>query len=622
MLYFLRFILKPLSVITLIISELSIAGFHNISHNGTHSVNPAMRSLQIASILCNLGTGGHRSLPHNGTAVNSAIKAPLMNSALCRKLSQQSRAQVRTGDSSHQQSRERSARQEVMRKDHYRHIKQDALTSSRTVSPTKNTRGQFKEESHFIKEGSKYRRVTKHQARKQRWAAPEALQAVLASAVSSPLPATATEGAGLDKPAALAARKARRNGKSISKRFASPVPFIKDCTECEVIEKGICTTPEKQQRPFRVFRNNGVVAIPLFNGIGSAGDPAESETQTFLIEKFNNVGGTYQPDTRFPGDGMDELSVRLPSGERITEFTLAKDNLIVLSRSDDSVDGLSRVTTISLNGTANAGSIDGLAAPDLSVRGELYRFHDDTLYTFSEEENKVFIYPHSDSENTQSATPAKGIDLTGVRSPEDELVSILADESLTYVATRRSIPDSGESEIKISALDRSGELLPEQTEFVMTPADQQYELYLQEGKPVLMIAPTVDEQLEKLICSGPNVEFGSSDDDDTTFDPTFLIAVAAVPLVGGPIAAAVFYCLLYQKALRKGMPAKTYWKGICALKYCEHCTSADTMLSAFGCFFCPLCLCPAGPYKAASRWIDSYFPGEDEPIVDHQPTHP
>ena len=162
-----------------------------------------------------------------------------------------------------------------------------------------DSRDSFKQETWFIQEGGKQKRVTKHQARKQGWTGPEAMQAATQASpdvhddglvmAQASRPASSTETA----PAL------------VSKRSARTPSLVTACAPCDAVEEGRCVGEGQSGRPFKMMRNHGVVALPQFEpGGDSALVTADAEPQ-FLIKRFRTVDGTLQPDTDFSDEGLE-----------------------------------------------------------------------------------------------------------------------------------------------------------------------------------------------------------------------------------------------------------------------------------------------------------------------------
>ena len=214
--------------------------------------------------------------------------------------------------------------------------------------------------------------------------------------------------------------------------------------------------------PFKMVRNHGVIAIPQFEpGSNSAVATARHRTDRFRVKKFRMVDGVMQPDTGFSDDGMEDFSVPLPAGDRLTAFTLDKDRLVVLSRPE--VDqGLSRVTLINIQESDDSDLIDGGVSSGLWVKGELFRYHDNALYTLSRDEQKLFIYPDLASDSSQSLSAVRVVDLSAIGLADGELVSALADDSeRCHVAVRRPDPASDGQRIHLYQMDDAGTLTRE-----------------------------------------------------------------------------------------------------------------------------------------------------------------
>ncbi|MTI11941.1 hypothetical protein [Sansalvadorimonas verongulae] len=443
---------------TLFFSELVAAGF-NGSYNSTAS--PAVRTVQLASILCNASTNGHQGYIRNNSVNGTAAATRFKNSPLCKQLSQQPQQRNHTD----MRQRSRHHPKEVSRiPDRYTHtsIRQyDTVHGSTALQKNDPPRGT-----------GKHRRSAKLQEREQKWDKSEqwkqwedwGKRASLEMETSS------------EEQTHPVAEKGKARHQT-SKRSASTIPVVTDCPECDSVETGSCETEGKKNVPFKMMRNHGVVAIPHFDMDGEGAVATQNAEPKILIKKFREIDGDMQPDTGFSDDGMDDMSIPLPTGDRVTGFTLAKDKLVVQSRPEN-FEGFSRITTLSLNDTDSLESVDGGSAPGLWVRGDLYRYHDDTLYTFSDKENRVYIYPQSEPDSIHSAAPVRVVDLKPVRSAGEELVSVLADGEQTYVAVRKA-----GSAIKVSQVNGLGEVVSEDVR--RTQSDREYQLGFRSGKPVL-----------------------------------------------------------------------------------------------------------------------------------------
>ncbi|WP_196220821.1 hypothetical protein, partial [Sansalvadorimonas verongulae] len=109
-----------------------------------------------------------------------------------------------------------------------------------------------------------------------------------------------------------------------------------------------------------------------------------------------------QPDTDFSDEGLEALSIPLPVGDRVTAFTLTPDRLVVQSRPEDDDLALSRVTLVGLEEPDSADLVDAGASSGLWVKGELFRYHNNALYTVARDEQKIFLYPDLESDSIAS----------------------------------------------------------------------------------------------------------------------------------------------------------------------------------------------------------------------------
>ena len=486
------FLKKLLLISALVLSEFVAAGF-NGTYNTTPVVNPAIRSIQLASILCNASASAHQGYIRNNTAKSTVAAAKLRNTTPHIQLSQPHH---------HNEKRQvvnRHHPKEVSRiPDRYVSSRHHGVAGEKAVLKKAGSRDSFKNEAHFTQEGGKYRRVTKRQAKKKGWAHPEATQVTSQTSLAVPLP-TPMETSSEEKVHPVSGKGKGSAKHPVRKKSKHGIPVV-NCPECDSVEEGSFTTEDKKTVPFKMMRYHGVIAIPQFELDGENAIAAKSTEPRIMIKKFRDVDGELQFDKSFSDDGVDELSIPLPTGDRVTEFTLAKDKLVVLSQPED-YDGLSRVTTMSLYDTNGSESVDGGLAPGLWVKGELFRYHDNTLYTFSPGENKVFIYPLADSDSTESADPGWVVDLNPIREAGEELVSVLADGDQTYVATRKSSITPEESSIHVYQFNDLEEMIGEKVRVVAPRTDQQFQLYSQDEKLVLVHLPLNGLKMEGLGCA-------------------------------------------------------------------------------------------------------------------------
>ena len=145
----------------------------------------------------------------------------------------------------------------------------------------------------------------------------------------------------------------------------------------------------------------------------------------------------------------------------------------MLSR-PDADPGLSRVTLINIPAGYSADRVDTDPSSGLWVKGELLRYHDNTLYTVSLEELKLFIYPDLDSSSSQSLSSVRVVDLSSVGLSEGELISALADSEGCHLAIRRRDPETGVRRIHLYEIDDAD---PRPKEAVLTGAGVQGEAY-------------------------------------------------------------------------------------------------------------------------------------------------
>ena len=283
-------------------------------------------------------------------------------------------------------------------------------------------------------------------------------------------------------------------------RSADPIPVVTDCPTCAFVEEGFCVGENEQPVPFKAVRSHGVVVIPQFQPGRQSSLAIGGYKPRITVKKFRTVDGALQADKSFAADGVDERTIPLPKLERLTEFTLANDKLIALSRSLE-VAGLSRLSIMDLNNADSTGDADGDATPSLWVSGELFRYHDDRLYTFCGYKNRVLVYPPLDECSIESAPPIRVVGLDSVLLPGDSLLSVLADGDRAYVAVGKRATDSDTAAVYVYHLSHSGTVIEEKTKIEGAQADQQYQLDWQEGHPVLVHVPSNDPELQKLACA-------------------------------------------------------------------------------------------------------------------------
>ena len=168
-----------LAALTLLVAGMTRAG------GGHNSTSPTLGTVQLASILCNLSLG---SSPQ-GYVRNNSLNGP-MGAAQLR------RAGLCTSLAAHNTPyhKHKGKLQAVSR--------QAGRAASRTPGHTRpavssgqrhDSRDSFKQETWFMPAGGKQKRVTKHQARKQGWTGPEAMQAAHRSRLDANPPAPPTD---------------------------------------------------------------------------------------------------------------------------------------------------------------------------------------------------------------------------------------------------------------------------------------------------------------------------------------------------------------------------------------------------------------------------------------------
>ena len=175
-----RFLLGPLPVLTLLISGMAMAG------GGHNSTSPAMGTVQLASILCNVSSGNSPQGYVRNNSLNGPVGAAhLSKSGLCRSLAAHHSSQNHKGK---HKAIGRHYGREVSRTPGHNRVASNAVGQHKS-------RDSFKQETWFVPDGGKQRRVTKHQARKQGWTGPEAMQAAHQSHLDAnpPTPAIATD---------------------------------------------------------------------------------------------------------------------------------------------------------------------------------------------------------------------------------------------------------------------------------------------------------------------------------------------------------------------------------------------------------------------------------------------
>ena len=282
------------------------------------------------------------------------------------------------------------------------------------------------------------------------------------------------------------------SGEAVSRLVPAMASLLTDGAAYDGVETGLYKRQGQAPVPFKMVRNHGVIAIPRFEP-GSDSAVASAEP-TILIKKFRMVDGVMQPDNSFSDDGMEDFAVPLPAGDRVTAFTLDKDKLVVLSRPEADQE-LSRVTLININEEDSAELVDGSASSGLWVKGELFRFHDNALYTLSQEDQKLFIYPDLASDSSQSLSSVRVVDLSSVGLSDGELVSALADGRTCHLAVRKNDPESDARRIHLYQIDDVDSTTKETVITGKGAQDNAYQLHFLGGSlalsPVLSVNPDI-----------------------------------------------------------------------------------------------------------------------------------
>ena len=448
---------------------------------GHNSTSPAVGTVQLASLLCTMRSDRSPQgyVRDNRTVSKTSPTTRRQRSALCPNGGQQGPWHGHRKLASDRKGAREPARP-VRARD------SDTLAAD-AAGQHKDSRDSFRQEAWFVRKGASQKRVTKYQARKQRWAGPQAMQAANQSSPdsASSAPATATEQPRMapSHPSATGKNEGPVTG-SVSLRSGTSAGVVVPCLACDGVETGLCDIPGTTPAPFKMLRRHGVLACPRFTPGSDSAIAAPDAPPRILIKKFHYSDGAMQLDTGFSDDGIEELSVPLPEGERVTAFTLSKDKLVVLSQPRQP-EGLSRVTTLNLDGSEGPDTIDGGLNPALWVKGELYRYHDDRLYTFSPADNKVFVYPLSSTGSPGSGASASVIDLSAIRAPGDELLSVLSVGSQASVALRKVALDQQDPDILVYRLNEYGEVVSEKR---ATAQDWQDSLHQAGARPDLPAA--------------------------------------------------------------------------------------------------------------------------------------
>ena len=135
-----------------------------------------------------------------------------------------------------------------------------------SILQIKENRALFGHEAHYVQVQGKYRRVTKHQARKKGWTSPEAMQVAssLNTASLSLAPVLSIEPTP-GPPSSTGVPAQKREAQSLgSCRSAGPIPVVTDCPACGLVEEGFCVGENEQPVPFKAVRSHGVIVIPQF----------------------------------------------------------------------------------------------------------------------------------------------------------------------------------------------------------------------------------------------------------------------------------------------------------------------------------------------------------------------
>ena len=481
-------------------SALSLLGASSLmAGGGQNSTQPALASVQLASILCHIGAGADPQ----GDVRNTRLKGEVAPTGgpgfrLCRSKGSQPGGYRRT----HQAIARAQTREISRTPGQSARARVDATATARSPQQAAGSRDSFKQETWFVAEGAKSRRVTKHLARKQGWAGPQAMQAVRKPRLAATRPAP-TDAAVM---AQLPVHGATEHSGGVMTLVRPESTRLKTSrpTEgpvCDSVATGLC---ERQGLPpvsFQMMHPQAVVALPQFEpGNGSA--TAAKVQPWVLVKKFRPVAGVMKPDPTFSDDGLAAVPIPLPPGEEIRAFTLAPDKLIVLSApGTDPV--LSRVTLVDLDEAGSPADVDGGTAPGLWVKGELLRYHDNSLYTLSPQEHKIFIYPDLASDSTRSRSAVRVVDLSAVDLAGGQLVSVLADSVSCHLAVRRQDPGSDVSRFHLWRIDDAGTVSAEGVIRDLGNQDDAWQLCLDDGERVLSKIITQDPELAQLACQDP-----------------------------------------------------------------------------------------------------------------------
>ena len=155
----------------------------------------------------------------------------------------------------------------------------------------------------------------------------------------------------------------------------TPSALVKDYG-CEFIHSDFCEdSSDKKTILFKIFRDNCVISILL----------PDNDNSILVAKKFRSFEEGCQKAPYYMGAEVGHWAVPVSDSENCVDFTLAADKLIVLSQ-PESHQGVAKVNVISLD--------EGRVEKELWVPKGASRFCQDTLYTFFQEQNKLFIYPN------------------------------------------------------------------------------------------------------------------------------------------------------------------------------------------------------------------------------------
>ena len=199
------------------------------------------------------------------------------------------------------------------------------------------------------------------------------------------------------------------------------------------------------------------------------------------------------------------LFIPLPVGDRVTAFTLTPDKLVVQSRPEDEDLALSRVTLVGLDEPDSADLVDAGASSGLWVKGELFRYHNNTLYTVARDEQKIFLYPDQ-SDSIASTASVRVVDLSAVDLSDGELVSALADGESFHIAVRKRDPESEVVQVQLYQLDEAGTVAEGMVIMEAGNRDQPWQLHMNQGKPVLFRVPSEGSAIGDLACQDSSGE--------------------------------------------------------------------------------------------------------------------